>query len=246
MSEEEHTLRAAPGRRAVEEWALVLAAAGIAHRVAGNAGSWRLLVAAGDADRSIAALDAYDAERRHAAAGEEAPEYGPTYAGLLVAVLLVGFYGVTGPADPGSAWARAGSASAELSVRGRRRGQRPQRVPPRGSSQRGGRVDRGLRRDRPARRAAVRAQAPASRRVVARRRQPGAARDARLGPRSGYRGASLRPPRRRRARRGGGAAGRATARAARAVGARRRRAGGRRRLVAGGAARLVKRAPVAL
>src|SRR5437870_2538433 len=107
MSEEEHTLRAAPGRRAVEEWALVLAAAGIAHRVAGNAGSWRLLVAAGDADRSIAALDAYDAERRNAAPGEEVPEYGPTYAGLLVAVLLVGFYGVTGPADPGSAWARA-------------------------------------------------------------------------------------------------------------------------------------------
>src|SRR3989475_5695298 len=118
MSEEEPTLRAAPGRRAGEEWALVLAAAGIAHRVAGNAGSWRLLVAARDADRSIAALDAYDAERRNAAASEEAPEYGPTYAGLLVAVLLVGFYGVTGPADPGSAWARAGSASAELIVRG--------------------------------------------------------------------------------------------------------------------------------
>jgi len=74
MSEEEHTLRAARGRRAVEEWALVLAAAGIAHRVAGNAGGWRLLVAAGDADRSIAALDAYDAERRNAAAGEEVPE----------------------------------------------------------------------------------------------------------------------------------------------------------------------------
>src|SRR2546426_8845447 len=71
MSEEEHTLRAAPGRRAVEEGALVLAAAGIAHRVAGNAGSWRLLVAARDADRSIAALDAYDAERRNAAAGED-------------------------------------------------------------------------------------------------------------------------------------------------------------------------------
>src|SRR2546427_12916190 len=121
MSEEEHTLRAAPGRRAVEEWALVLAAAGIAHRVAGNAGSWRLLVAARDADRSIAALDAYDAERRSAAAGEEVPEYGPTYAGLLVAVLLVGFYAVTGPADPGSAWARAGIASAELIVRGQGR-----------------------------------------------------------------------------------------------------------------------------
>src|SRR5258705_8673454 len=112
MSEEEHTLRAAPGRRAVEEWALVLAAAGIAHRVAGNAGSWRLLVAARDADRSIAALDAYDAERLTAAGGEEAPEYRPTYARLLVAVLLVGFYRVTGPADPGSNRGRARGASA--------------------------------------------------------------------------------------------------------------------------------------
>src|SRR5207244_4201236 len=106
-------------------------------------------------------------------------------------------------------------------------------------SQRGGRVDRGLRRDRRARRPPVRAQAPAPGRVAARRREPGAPRDARLGPRGGHRGPSLRAPRRRRAWRGGGAAGRATARAARAVGARLRRAGGRRRLVAGRAARLV-------
>src|SRR5439155_15289893 len=114
MSEEEHTLRAAPGRRAVEEWALVLAAAGIAHRVARGAGRWRLLVAASDADRSIAALDAYDAERRNAPAAEEPPEYGPTYVGFLVAVLLVAFYAVAGRADPGGAWARAGGASAGL------------------------------------------------------------------------------------------------------------------------------------
>src|SRR5207253_93396 len=80
-------------RRAVEGWALVLAAAGIAHRVAPGAGEWRLLVAARDADRSIAALDGYDAERRSAPAPAEAPEYGRTYVGILVAVLLVAFYG---------------------------------------------------------------------------------------------------------------------------------------------------------
>src|SRR5438552_3950428 len=112
----------AGGRRLVEPGGVLRRTAGdrdgVVARVAGGAGRWHLLVAARDADRSIAALDAYDAERRSAAAGEEAPEYGPTYAGLLVAVLLVGFYGVTGPADPGSAWARAGSASAELIVRG--------------------------------------------------------------------------------------------------------------------------------
>ena len=118
MSEDEHTLRSAPGRRAVEEWALVLAAAGIAHRVARSTEGWRLVVAAHDAERSVAALDAYDAERRNAAPGEEAPEYGPTYAGLIVAVLLVAFYVVTGPADSDGAWARAGSATAELILRG--------------------------------------------------------------------------------------------------------------------------------
>src|SRR5919198_538201 len=118
MTEEERTLRAARERRAVEEWALVLAAAGIVHRVARGGGKWGLPVAPRDAEPSLTPLDAYDAERRSAPAGEEAPEYGPTYAGILVAVLLVAFYGVTGPADPGGAWARAGSASAELIVRG--------------------------------------------------------------------------------------------------------------------------------
>jgi len=117
VSEGEDVLRAARGRRAIEEWALVLAAAGMPHRVARAPGGWRLLVAARDTERAGAALDAYDAERGSTAA-EEAPEYGKTSVGLLAAALLIAFYAVTGPADPGSTWAQAGSASAELIVRG--------------------------------------------------------------------------------------------------------------------------------
>ena len=118
MSEDERVLRTARERRAIEEWALVLAAADIPRRVGRAAGGWRLLVAARDAERASAALDAYDAERGSAPAGEEAPEYGRTSVGFLGAALLVAFYTVTGPADPGSTWARAGSASAALIARG--------------------------------------------------------------------------------------------------------------------------------
>ena len=118
MSEGERVLRSARGRRAIEEWALVLAAAGVPHRVARTASGWRLIVAASDAERASTALDPYDAERESAPAAPEAPEYGRTSVGLVVTTLLVAFYAVTGPADAGSTWARAGSADAELIVRG--------------------------------------------------------------------------------------------------------------------------------
>ncbi len=114
----ERVLRRSEVRRAIEDWALVLAAAGIPHRVARVAGEWRLLAGERDAERAAAALDAYDAERANAPLGEEPPEYGRTYTGFLVPALLLAFYAVTGPADPGSPWSRAGSASAELILHG--------------------------------------------------------------------------------------------------------------------------------
>ena len=118
MSEGERVLRTARSRRAIEEWALVLAAAGVTHRLARTASGWRLLVAAPDAARASTALDAYDAERESAPAAPEAPEYGRTSVGVVVAALLVAFYAVMGPADAESTWARAGSAAAELIVHG--------------------------------------------------------------------------------------------------------------------------------
>jgi membrane associated rhomboid family serine protease len=118
MSAGEQAVRRGRERRVVDEWALVLAAAGIGARTARVAGGWRLLVANADAERARAALDAYEAERGSASAPEEPPEYGRTPVGFVVAALLVVFYAITGPADPTSSWARAGSASAALIARG--------------------------------------------------------------------------------------------------------------------------------
>jgi rhomboid protease GluP len=96
---------------ALREPALVLAAAGIDHRIERGTDGWRLVVAPEDADRAGAALEAYDRERSPMPP-DGAAESGRSHAGLLVAALLVLFYVVTGPAAPGGRW-WAGSASAE-------------------------------------------------------------------------------------------------------------------------------------
>ena len=110
-------MRAAPDRERIAEWALVLASAGIAHRVERVADGWCLLVAARDEQPAALVLDAYDAERP-AGRVPEPPEHGTTAAGLVSAGLLVAFYLVTGPRDAASVWFRRGSAAADLIARG--------------------------------------------------------------------------------------------------------------------------------
>jgi membrane associated rhomboid family serine protease len=100
-------LRSAPDARAVEEWGLVLAAAGIAHRLERAAGEWSLVVADWDAERARAALEAYEAEHAAADAASDLPEYGRTHVGLWLAALLGVFHALAGPA-----WFEAGRASA--------------------------------------------------------------------------------------------------------------------------------------
>jgi rhomboid protease GluP len=107
-----------PVRRAddsarVNEWALVLASAGIPYLVEQRDGAWCLVVGQGDADAARAALEAYERERLP----EEAPPaadgpYEDTYLGVLVAVLLAACYRVTGPARTGNPWFDTGIASA--------------------------------------------------------------------------------------------------------------------------------------
>jgi membrane associated rhomboid family serine protease len=111
MHDEEDHIRSATSAREAQEWALVLASAGIPHRVEHRPGQWRLVVDARDAERAAATLDSYDQEHRP----PEVPpaEYGGTSAGFLVAPLLLAFYVVTGPAELGGRWSRVGSASAE-------------------------------------------------------------------------------------------------------------------------------------
>lgn len=98
------------------EWALVLAAAGIEHRLDGEAGAFRLRVAIEDEARARAALDGYDAERAEAPAAA-APDYGPTQLGLVAAALLCLFH-LWVVRTPLHAWAARGDADAARLVGG--------------------------------------------------------------------------------------------------------------------------------
>jgi len=113
---DERAVRVATDRAALDEPSLVLAAAGIAHRVARVGVEWHLGVDANDLDRAHGALEAYDRERPRDAVRE--PDGGRSYVGVIVAVLLVAFYVVSGPTDPATRWSRAGSASAERILHG--------------------------------------------------------------------------------------------------------------------------------
>jgi membrane associated rhomboid family serine protease len=102
-----------------DERAVVLAASGIAHRLERTAAGFTLMVAAGDAVRASDALAAYEAENRDDGAVDASPPaYGATWIGLLVAALLVGFFAVTGPREPGAIWFDRGSASARQILAG--------------------------------------------------------------------------------------------------------------------------------
>jgi len=112
-------LRLTPSRTRIEEWALVLASAGIAHRVVEREGAFSLEVAAADAAAAAEALAAFDAESVPAPP-PPAPDLGPSPLGMATATLLLAFFVVTGGWDVSAptAWFGAGSASAELIMRG--------------------------------------------------------------------------------------------------------------------------------
>lgn len=117
----ETAIRATRRATQAEEWALVLAAAGIPHRVEAAGGAWAVLVSAADSGRAHAALDAYDAETR----GEldaRIPAAASTRLAWVVGVsagaLLVAFFALIGPPTAGSRWFQQGAASARQIVSG--------------------------------------------------------------------------------------------------------------------------------
>lgn len=115
----EIAVRITPSARRAEEWATVLAASGIRHRLAPTATGWAVVVAGGDGAQASAALEAYDEENRsesHIAASAIGRD--SIALGVAVALLLLGFFAVTGPRDAGSAWFARGSASAARIVHG--------------------------------------------------------------------------------------------------------------------------------
>ena len=115
MEEEsrETAVRVTPSARRAEEWATVLAASGIRHHLAPTVSGWALVVAGHDGEAASAALQAYDEENLPEVMVAD-PTMGKEAFGLgvAVAVLLVGFFALTGPRAAGSAWFERGGASA--------------------------------------------------------------------------------------------------------------------------------------
>jgi membrane associated rhomboid family serine protease len=90
----ERVVGAAREREQVEEWALVLAAADIVHRVEESPAGWRLLVREGEAAEAAAALAAYEDEGSER--GRPALEYGRSWIGLWLGGLLVALHAAAG------------------------------------------------------------------------------------------------------------------------------------------------------
>lgn len=113
---ESRAVRSARTQAEARELALVLAAAGIEHRLAGARGDWQVVVSSADAEAAEAALEAYERERAVAARSDDAPF--ESYAGFHVAAALWAFYVFTGPAWRGSTWGAVGAADADRLLHG--------------------------------------------------------------------------------------------------------------------------------
>ena len=110
-------LRTTASPTQASDWALVLAAASIEHRVDEHDGHFALVIHAADAATASDALAGFDAE----GASEQqpaAPDHGWSPLGLLCALGLSAMFLVAGTRDHGSVWFAAGSASADLITRG--------------------------------------------------------------------------------------------------------------------------------
>jgi membrane associated rhomboid family serine protease len=89
-------VRGTPDGAQARDWSVVLAAAGIGCRVDARPGGWVVVVSASDASSAAEALDAYDAELGAHQPEDEPIEWGPTTAGMLVALSLFAFQWLTG------------------------------------------------------------------------------------------------------------------------------------------------------
>jgi membrane associated rhomboid family serine protease len=114
-------VRVTPSRRRADEWAVVLAAEDIPHRLRRRLDGWALLVPSPAAVAALEALDTYDREASsEATAGGSAdrPARRPTAVGIAIALLLIGFFALTGPRAGHSAWFERGSADAQRMMAG--------------------------------------------------------------------------------------------------------------------------------
>jgi membrane associated rhomboid family serine protease len=114
-------VRVTPSRRRADEWAVVLASTGTPHWLRRRLDGWALIVPADDAASALASLAAYDEENSREGprpSDETASSRPMTIVGAVVALLLIGFFAITGPRAAGSAWFERGSADASRMMAG--------------------------------------------------------------------------------------------------------------------------------
>jgi rhomboid protease GluP len=114
-------VRVTPSRRHADEWGVVLAAAGIPHWLRQRLDGWALIVPPDDVASALETLAAYDHENARPAARSSdlvAPSRPLTIMGAVVALLLVGFFAITGSRAGRSAWFEHGSADATRMMAG--------------------------------------------------------------------------------------------------------------------------------
>ena len=107
-------------RQRADEWAVVLAAAGTPHWLRRRLDGWALIVPPEDAASALASLAAYDQEicGEGASRHDETTSRPVTIVGAVVALLLIGFFAITGPRAAHSAWFEHGSADATRMMAG--------------------------------------------------------------------------------------------------------------------------------
>jgi membrane associated rhomboid family serine protease len=108
-------VRVAPSRALADDYALVLATAGIEALLEGDGAGWLVLVQSALAEPDQAALAAYDADIVPPADDAEPPR---TAAALILSAVVLGVYALTGPRLAWRPAFRAGSAVAERMVAG--------------------------------------------------------------------------------------------------------------------------------
>ena len=105
-------MHAHDSREKVESWSLVLAAAGIDHRVLRGEAGWQLQVAPEDEARARLELERYERENVPRPRVPDPPSWGRTQVGLWSAVAIVCAFVATGPFDAALAAHRAGANDA--------------------------------------------------------------------------------------------------------------------------------------
>lgn len=113
----DYVLRTTGSPTQAGDWALVLAAASIEHRVDERDGQFALIIHAGDAAAADQALAGFDDEGTPEQQ-PPAPDLGWSPLGLICAFGFLAMLLVTGTRERGSVWFAAGSASADLIMHG--------------------------------------------------------------------------------------------------------------------------------